>query len=80
MPYLDKHPHFMHFQMKVGQQLKIYFIYTALFLTFILLSLVANFPYFKLNLNDIKSEDPELKTILLWNAYGTIFDQTFGLR
>ena len=69
----------MHFQMKVGQQLKIYFLYTALFLTFILLSMVANFPHkFKLNLNVIKSEDPELKTILLWN---TLFDdKTFGLR
>ena len=83
IPYLVKHSNFVHFQMKVAQQLKIYFIYTALFLSFILLSLVANFPHkFKLNLNDndIKSEDPELKTILLWNAYGTIFDQTFGLR
>ena len=71
----------MHFQMKVAQQLKIYFLYTFFFVTFILLSVVANFPYkFKFNLNFIKSEDPELKTILLWNAYGTIFDKTFGLR
>ena len=69
----------MHFQMKVGQQLKIYFLYTALFLTFILLSLIANFPYkFKLNLNVIKSEAPELKTILLWNTF--FDDKTFGLR
>ena len=65
--------------MKVAQQMKIYFIYTALFLSFILLSLVANFPYkFKLNLNVIKSEDPELKTILLWNTF--FDDKTFGLR
>ena len=69
----------MYFQMKVVQQLKIYFLYTALFLIFILLSVVANFPYkFKLNLNVIKSEDPEYKTILLWNTFGD--DKTFGLR
>ena len=76
---MDKHPHFMHFQMKVGQQLKIYFLYTALFLTFILLSVVANFQHkFKFKLNVIKSEAPESKTILLWN---TLFDdKTFGLR
>ena len=71
----------MHFQMKVAQKLKIYFLYFLFFVTFILLSVVANFPYkFKFNLNIIKSDDPELKTILLWNAYGTIFDKTFGLR
>ena len=65
--------------MKVAQQLKIYFLIAAFFLTFILLSVVANFPYkFQLNLNFIRSEDPELKTILLWNSFFN--DKTFGLR
>ena len=67
------------FQMTEEQKLKIYFFFTAFFLTFILLCVVANFPYeLKLNVNVIQSEDPELKTILLWNTFFN--DKTFGLR
>ena len=69
---------FMHFQMN-DQKLKIYFFIAGFFLTFILLSFLANFPYrFELNINVIKSKDPELKTILLWNSFFN--DRTFGLR
>ena len=67
----------LHLQMK-AQQLKIYIFITALSLTFILLSVITNFPYFKLNVNVIKNSDPELKTILLWNTFSG--DKTFGLR
>ena len=68
----------MHFQMN-DQKLKIYFFIAGFFLTFILLSFLANFPYrFELNINVIKSKDPELKTILLWNSFFN--DRTFGLR
>ena len=68
----------MHFQMK-EQNLKIFYFIAAIFLTFILLSVVANFPFeFKLNVTLIKSGEPELKTILLWNTFFN--DKTFGLR
>ena len=56
-------------------RLKIFFFIATFFLTFILLSLVANFPY-ELNVN--KTKDPELKTILLWNTF--FGDKTFKLR
>ena len=60
-------------------QLKKYFFFTGFFFTFIFLSVVANFPYeLKFNVNVIQSEDPELKTILLWNSFFN--DKTFGLR
>ena len=64
----------MHFQMIY---LKIFFFIAAFFLTFILLSVLTNFPY-ELKLNVIKNEDPELKTILLWTS--KFRDKTFGLR
>ena len=63
----------LHLQMIAQKQTK-YFLITAFFLTFI-----ANFPYeIKLNSTVSKREDPEFKTILLWNTF--FHDKTFGLR
>ena len=60
-------------------QMKLNLFRTALLFTLTLLSLVANFPYeFNFNVNVIKSEEPELKTILLWTS--KFHDKTFGLR
>ena len=72
----------LYFQMteqKTSKLKKIFFI-AALFVNIILLSLVTNFPYeLRFNVNVIKKEDPEFKTILLWNNFFTGFG-TFGLR
>ena len=64
---------------KKGSKIKQYFFKTIFFSTLFLLSLVANFPeQSKFNLTLIKNEEPELKTILLWNT--KFEDETFGLR